>query len=155
MRNEKGFTLVEILVVFVILFVTSTAGIASFRRYDYAKRLDASVAEVESLLNNAKINAVTQTVPSVCNQTNPQVSKYSVRINAPDTYTLNVYCNPGTFSIKTKRLHSDVTFAAAPDNEIIFFAGSGSSQGSHTITFTGMYGIKSIVVDPAGNITGL
>lgn len=157
-RLNRGFTLVELLVVMAIIFVGSTAGIASFRRFGEAKVLDTSAAEVESLLNNARINAVTQTYPPssiACTS----LQKYSIRIThnitPPDSYEMDVYCDGTRSTIpgKIRTLPAGVTFAAT--DEFVFLVGSGTSPASGSITLNGTGGAKTITIDTAGNITKL
>ncbi len=161
MRNEKysGFTLIELMVVFAIIFVGSVAGIASFRSFGDAKKLDTSASEVESFLNNARINAVTQTIPSapiVCIPPKKWV-KYSVKIASADTYVMNVYCDNDISTLKTKKLPTGVTFAVLlpPNNEIFFLISTGTSPAGGMITLNGTGGSKQITIDTAGNITKL
>lgn len=155
MRNEyRGFTLIEILVVMAILLVGLTAGMASYSRFGEAKKLDTTAAEVESLLNNARINAVTQTYPPVsiaCSS----LQSYSIKIIAVNSYEMDVYCD-GTGSTipgKTKILPTGVTFAAT--GEVVFLVGSGTSPAAKTITINGTGGSKTITIDLMGNITKL
>lgn len=167
MRNEKyrGFTLIELLVVFAILFIGSTAGIASFRRFGGAKALDTAAAEVESLLNSARISAVTQTFPRPPIVCNSPLQKYSVRITSNQAYEMRVCCNGVRSTINSKRfkLPTGVTFTVNSD-EIFFAAATGIPTSpvctstlplpaDKTIILTGTGGPKTIKIDTAGNIT--
>lgn len=155
----RGFTLIELLVVFAILIVGSTAGMASFRRIADSKALDVSAAEVESLLNNARISAVTQTIPQppiVC--IFPKKWKmYSVRIISGNSYEMGIYCDGDRTTIKTGKLPTGVTFNVlpAPNNEIFFLTTTGTSPAAGTITLIGTVGQKQITIDTSGNITRL
>lgn len=149
--------MVELLVVFVLIIVGSTAGIASFSRFGEAKKLDVSASEVESFLNNARINAVTQTIPQspvVC--ISPKKWKmYSVEVISINTYEMNVYCDNDITILKTKKLPGGVTFSVlpVPDNEIFFLISTGTSPAGGMITLNGTGGTKQIIIDTAGNIT--
>lgn len=155
---KRGFTLIELLVVFAILFIGSTLSIASFRRFGDARILDVAAAEVESFLNYARVNAVTQTIPEASVCTPPKKwRKYSVKILDTDTYEMDAYCDNDITIIKTKDLPSEVTFIVlpSPNNEISFQIGTGTLTPSavRTITLNGAYGAKTISIDTAGNIT--
>lgn len=155
---KSGFTLVELLIVFAIIFVGSTAGIAGFRRFGEAKALDTSASEVESMLNSARINAVTQTIPvsPVCILPKKWV-KYSVKIVNTNTYQLNAYCDNDVTTLKTNKLPTGVTFTvpASPDNETFFQMGTGTLTPSipKSVTLNGAVGPKQITIDIVGNIT--
>lgn len=159
----RGFTLIELLVVVGIIFVGSIAGIGGFRQYVASKKLDTAAAEVESLLNNARINSVTQTLPPstiLCTDGGgySQMRGYSVSITSITTYEMRVNCNGSFITINSKKykLPDQVTFEVASD-EISFRAASGNSTSASdkTIRIIGPYGSKQIKIDPAGNITTL
>lgn len=162
MSNFKGFTLIELLVVMTIMFAGSVTGIVLFGWFVEAKALDTTASEVESLLNNARINAVTQTLPPssdiACTdgQGYSRMQKYSVRITSTTTYEMDVYCGGAPVPIDSKKfkLPDKVTFSVASD-EVSFLAGRGISPAAKTITLNGTSGTKTITIDTAGNITKL
>lgn len=169
MRN-KGFTLIELMVVFAIIFIGSTAGIATFSKFGEAKKLDSAAAEFESLLNNARINAVTQTSPPspiACTDAQgfTQMQKYGITITNNQTYEMGVCCNGvrSTINNKVFKLPAGVRFSVNSDN-IYFKVATGTSNTGvpvctsnssvlKTITLIGVSGSKWIRIDTAGNIT--
>lgn len=148
-----GFTLIELLVVFSILVIGSVVGIASFGEFQKDKILDTTIAEIESFLNNARANAVTQTFPHsiTCNS----IQKYSVAITSSDTYEMDVYCNNESNPrlLKIRRLPSEVKFvySGGENIEIFFNIANGFSQEEKIIRF--VESSKQIKIDTAGNIT--
>ena len=66
---EKGFTLIELMVVFSILAVLSTIGVAAFVSFSRTQTLNAAASDIKSMLNLAKSRAYSQVKPSVtpCN----------------------------------------------------------------------------------------
>jgi len=153
---KRGFTLVELVVVLAILIVGSTAGMASFRRFGDSKILDTSAAEVESLLNNARISAVTQTFPQSPITCVHPLQGYSIRITSINNYEMDAYCNGARSIIKTKRLPNGIAFGVATD-EISFRVATGASTSPvvKTIILSGSGVQKQIIIDTAGNITRL
>ena len=65
MGFSAGFTLIEMLVVFSLLFIFSTVGIVSYVQFTNIQSLDASTAEFSTMLNTARMRAVSQVVPAV------------------------------------------------------------------------------------------
>lgn len=162
-RNDSGFTMVEMLVVFAILVIGSTAGIASFKRFGEAKKLDVAASEVESSLNNARINAVTQTLPQSvvpCTEPLPPVPpppvnlQYIVSITSATAYEMDVFYNGVCSRVKAGKLPTGVTFTLVP-NLIYFLTSTGTSPAGGSVTLNGAYGSKQIIIDTAGNITKL
>lgn len=162
MRNKsKGFTLIELLLVMAIIFIGMSVGTTSFMRYSKSQDLTQASADVVSLLNNARINAVTQTLPQpigACTPPPPPAPlppinlQYIVRITSPTAYEMNVYYNGVCSKVKTGKLPSGVTFTLVP-NEIYFLTATGTSPAGGAITLNGTYGSKQITIDVAGNIT--
>ena len=64
--SEKGFTLLELIVVFSIIAILSTIGLASFVNYSKAQILQGSANDIISTLNTAKSKAASQIKPNTC-----------------------------------------------------------------------------------------
>lgn len=58
MNNQKGFTLLEILVVFSIMAVLSGLGFTSFVSYSRSQQLTQAASNIKLLLNQARFNAI-------------------------------------------------------------------------------------------------
>ena len=83
-NRTKGFTLIELVVVFSVIAVLSSIGIASFVESSRNATLQSAVNEVTSILNIAKSRALSQTKPTdlVCGITSvDSLSGYRVNIN--------------------------------------------------------------------------
>ncbi len=155
--DADGFTLIELLIVFALFFLASTAGMVSFRNYTDSQTLNSAAKEFITFLNSARVNAVTQTVPSVCNQLSPGLVNYSVKITAGNAYEMDVYCNLNPLAspiLKTKTLSNNVNFTTVP-TEIFFLAGNGNSPVARAVTLNYGSSSKTIQIDTSGNITGL
>ncbi len=77
--SNKGFTLVEVLVVLALITVLSTIGYPALMRQISHLRLKRDARSVMSELNAARLKAITQN------------TKYRVEFTVPDTYTLSVW----------------------------------------------------------------
>lgn len=58
----KGFTLIEIIIVFSVLAIISVTGIAAFLNYSRSQALSAATAEIVTMLNTAKSRSVSQKI---------------------------------------------------------------------------------------------
>jgi Tfp pilus assembly protein FimT len=144
----SGFTLVELIIVVSLFFVTTTAGIVSFSRFSTSQVLDTSVSEMITYLSGTRSNAVSQQMQGPCTA---QLQRYSVRFSTQDTYELWVYCNNTSYLLKSERLPNGVTFTGGTSSEVSFDASTGTSSGG-SIRMTGSGSTQVIQVDTGGNI---
>lgn len=63
-QSSFGFTLIEIIVVFSIMTILSTAGIAAFVSYSRSEAVNAVAQDIVSMLNTAKSRASSQVKPT-------------------------------------------------------------------------------------------
>lgn len=117
--RAKGFTLIELIVVFTVLAILSTMGIASFVNYTNSQKLRNSTLDIKTFLQQARSQSANQVKPSSCTG----FQGYEVRIccvpsgsNCPiclsaDNYELDVVCtnNPNGILIDSSTLPSVVT----------------------------------------------
>ncbi len=158
-RQNYGFTLIELIVVFSIFFLVTTVSLVSFGNFSSSQVLSSSVLDVIAVLNESKSSSSSQflpipSVPAVaCNPASPQLTAYSIRINLPRTYSVWIYCNssPRPFRYKEKQLPSQIRFGSGSSSEVTFNAGTGQSGGG-TIIMTDSSRTKTIRIDTQGNI---
>lgn len=174
----KGFTLIELIIVFSVIAVISLFGIASFINYSKAQAITNDAYNIVNLINTAKANSVSQVKPSSCN-VGKVLQGYIVELNKTVSaktnkgYSINVLCSVAPASpLATYSLSSNVTFdTTAVDalKSIEFRVLSGgvklidkndgvlnnSSQLSGTITLTGFNATlkRIITIDRHGNIS--
>ena len=146
----KGFTLIELIVVFSILSILSAMGLASFATYS---RIQAVTNERNNLiltLNTAKARAQSQVKPSSCST--QTLNGYQVFINTTNnTYTLRAICSTSIVDISTTRLASNVTFQSASPTTYFFPVLTGGVTGG-TIVITGYSIVQTINVNTNGTI---
>lgn len=162
--SRAGFTMVELLVVFAIFFITTTAGAVAFNQYNTSRRVESSSKDFISFINSARTNAVTQTMLGSCTQQfqlTQQLKKYSVHITSQSTYEMLVYCADSnniitSTSLKQQKLPDNVNFYTGTYQEIAFEPGTGKLVDNldKWVTIVGNNVTKTIHIDPMGNITG-
>ena len=62
----RGFTLLELVVVFSVIAIISTVGVVSFSNYNKSQELSQAVSDIVTLLNSAKSNSLSQIKPEAC-----------------------------------------------------------------------------------------
>lgn len=114
---SKGFTLLELVVVFSVIAILSTIGIASYTNYSRTQILQQAYFDVFNTVNNARANAASQVKPGAQCVSTSTLEGYSVTINISSrTYTLNVICSSIVFPILAKTLPTGIVFNSATDN---------------------------------------
>lgn len=167
--SDKGFTLLELIVVFSIIAILSTVGIASYVNYSASQTLRQAYYDVFNTINYARASAGSQVKPDAYCIGNSSLDGYSVVINKrdapslPNTYILNVLCSGQTFAVASRKsLPNGVVFNTATDNPPttttnIFFSvlTSGvSNPGNIVLSYPGNSNVaaKTIKVTSVGGI---
>lgn len=154
-RSEKGFTLLEIVIVLSVLTILSTIGIASFSSGSKAASVDGALNDVLSTLNLARSRAISQFKPAECEGV---LEGYKVIINSNKSYSLNLKCKLSNTPISgyPKTLPDNITFNAEAVQTSFFFlilTGRVEIERQDTIYILGYGKKKSIKVDTVGGIT--
>lgn len=155
MKCNSGFTIIELIIVFSIMAIISTVGIASFQAYSNSQKLRTTTLDIKTMLNQARSLSLSQN--NVC-AVGSSFQGYAVElcctnggINCPpnctagNDYEIDSICSStyGTIAGSGKKLPSGVTID------------SSTSQRSYQfIPITG--GIVKggqIVLDGANNAT--
>lgn len=157
MKN-KGFTLIEILIVMVVILIISSASYVAFIRFNKQQRINSSYEEVRNTFNEARASALSQTI-NKCRQSYTLVGH---RIDfTSTTYTLLEICDLAgvqtTYITKSKTLPSEVTLTANPPSFLFLvltgeFSNSVSPGSPGTIQLTNGTDTKTITVHPIGRI---
>ena len=154
MLKERGFSLLEILLVMGILVILSAVAVSSFINYQIVVEADEEAQRIESLLRSAQGKAITFEENSQwgVHFSNPSSSPSFYEIFAGPTY-------PGTIK-ETIYLSSRFVFTnpvVGATQDIIFEKRSGKSTIGATIIITiapqsGQAQTRNISVTSEGNI---
>ncbi len=163
-RNVKGFTIVELLVVFTIMITLSIAGVAAYTRINDIQRLNVAATQVTTLLQKAKIRTQNQTSPLNCTK----LKGYEVRFCTDDSlvtcegekaYELDAICaevgGDVAVLIDEYSFPSEVTLngTATTTGIVGFEQYTGGVRGSGTVMLEHSNGgSKQIVITNGGNI---
>jgi prepilin-type N-terminal cleavage/methylation domain-containing protein len=125
--TQKGFTLLELIVVFSIIAILSTIGLASFVSYSKSQTLQSGLNDVTSVLNTAKSKASAQIIPDLCSGSlvgyGVSIFKSANGSHPANSYTLEATCSgSGVTQISSTNLPSGVSFNAATNTPNIFFS---------------------------------
>jgi len=161
--NRNGFTLLELLVVFVIIAIISTVSLAAFVSYNKIQTIKSAAFDVISLLQDAKSRTQSQVKPSIAACNSNTLNGYEVRIcgltgslcNTQNTYELHVRCGNLTSKLSTKTLPANVAFDSATTTSTQFFFKviSGGVDGAGSIGITGYGNTLRVTVTQQGAIS--
>lgn len=167
---QYGFTFIELIVVFSVIVILSSIGIASFVSYSRNQQLNSSVSDLVTVINLAKSRSSSQVKPDICSDSE-MLEGYEVRICGlagsscissfpigSYGYELDVKCSSKGFPVPisnyAKQLPQSISFSGATTSTSLFFPILlGGVKGKGEIVFTGYGQTKTITIDSLGNIT--
>lgn len=163
--TQKGFTLIEIMVVFTIATILAGIGIASFVSYSRSEQVNQTAGNIKLLINEAKFNSLS-VVKTAANESGTKIScgdkslvGYQIDVIEPDKIVMTQICNevtPPDRTIKTITLPTGVSIiGAAPStncSQILFSGLSANVTGTPcAVKISGYQMSKTISVDLRGN----
>lgn len=136
MKIQKGYTMIELLVVIVIMIVLGTLGISKFGALQKDQALQGSVLNVQSFIRTAQANATTRV--ACADSAGPTGGAIWI-VKFTSSTKLDFYCKLGTAAdqlVRSQDIEAGVTITSITDS-----SGGGCAVGSSTtITFAPLYG---------------
>jgi type II secretory pathway pseudopilin PulG len=151
--KSSGFTLLELVVVFSVIIILSTIGIAAFSTYAKIQSVQQSALQLYSTLGLAKSRASSQVKPAQC--TGQTLNGYKVIVTtSTNSYELDVVCSGFSYKIIGYVLSPGITFDLTRTTSTSFYFPIISSgvQGAGTLVLTGYSQSKTITVNSVGNV---
>jgi len=160
MQGSRGFTLLELIIVFAVIAILAAIGVASFVSYSRVQALQTSTSTLSSTLSLARSRAISQAKPTQCG--NQVLNGYKVILNtSASSYELDAICATSfSYVIQTTYLPKNITFDAIKTTSTSFYFPvivNGAifvptSLSSATIYLNGYGNTKTVVVDSTGDI---
>ena len=154
--RQRGFTLIELMVVLSVTAVLGTLGVAGFINYNQVQVLQSSANDVATMLNLAKSRSQSQIKPtSLC--PTQSLDGYKLIIAADSEgkyrkYTLYIRCSGADIKVsqQDKTLPSDLTFSSYPS--FLFPVVKGGVQTADQVVISGYGRSKTIIVNSLGGV---
>jgi|GEM_PF-5087512 len=113
----KGFTLIELVIVFSVIAIISSGGILAFVNYSRSQILQQAVSDMSSVFTSARSKAQSQLAPSKCNSSLTGYDiKFEKNVDDPNNpyimYTLEAQCG-GAVAVDSKIIPKGIQFAEA------------------------------------------
>lgn len=155
MRNaiQKGYTLIELIVVISLIGIITTIGIASFVSFSNSQAVESATSDVSNAYITARQRALAQIKPPQCTAAQ-SLRGYQVTLNTVTrTYTVQALCGAAIVHLSSKTLPPQVNFVAGSPL-ITVFRVPNAIVGTPGIVQISGYGItKSIRIDGNGSIS--
>lgn len=150
-RLKKGFTLIELVLVFSVIGIITAIGISSFGSYNNSQQFETGLAEFSNFLSITRSKAISQVKPSVCTGT---LEGYRVAVTiSGSNYEQDVLCGGSVFTLTRKKLPDQLTFMSGSIANISFDVSTGTVLSPGSIAITGFGKTKTVMVDKIGNIS--
>jgi type IV pilus assembly protein PilA len=147
-RSERGFGIVELVVVMGLIGLLATLAVPNFLRYYRNSALGAGASELATVLNRARQLAVTQNT-TVCVEPTGAPS-YSVRFHV-GTCATAAWTGPGTTSAGLVTLSNGLRVGGAT-SAVFTNLGAASTTATYTVTDTRTTRTRSVSVAATGRV---
>ncbi|MBU0998196.1 prepilin-type N-terminal cleavage/methylation domain-containing protein [Patescibacteria group bacterium] len=145
--QNKGYTLIELLVGMIIMSILFSIGYASFRKYSRRQVLVSFTRKVKGDLSLAREMSISGEKPNnvFCDSPNT-LSGYNFKIISNQSYKVEALCSGGTVEIKDVDVQDDLSFVSY--NSIFFKVLSKGTNLSSDIEV-------QIIQESTGNISSI
>ncbi len=158
--TNKGFTLVELTIVFSIIALVGSIGYASYTTFSERQTLEQAALNLKSGIDDTKISAISRVKPTGCAATSV-LNGYSINIctgtSCTNMYDIAPVCPPSAPASVPKKRPTNIvaSFEGQCTNPLIFSAQIGLTSGPCTITLynTKNNAFKTVCIDAGGNVS--
>lgn len=154
MRKHRGFTIIELLVVIVIIGLIVVIGAGRYREFSQRQVVVSAKRQIMADIRSAQSDAASGRKPADCTGT---LTGYAFSVTPPSTYRVYAVCAGGNVTIKNGTAPAGITLSAPSVNPVIFYpVAQGNNLGATqevTITINNS-GVNqsSVVVRGSGEI---
>lgn len=146
-NSSRGYTMLELLVVFTLTIMIAGAGFAAFSSYSQHQLVSQEAENVKSAFDKARFDAISQVKPAVCTGT---LGGYSVLITNSIQYEISAVCVSGgaanNIIVETDTLTSPVVFSS----DALNCSGLQYNTVSNTVTLPSTTECSTITVSANG-----
>lgn len=148
MKKQFGFSLIELLIVFVILALLSGIGFAALVDYSHTQTLKTAARDLRTNLRITQNKALTAEVPTGC----ANLNSYQLTFTSSTNYQIQPVCGgiPQT-AVAQFKLPEGVTKTAGSD-PVPFKVLTGGVDAEETITLGGFGKSEPITITTSGVI---
>ncbi len=147
----KGFTLIEIIIIFAISSVIVGISVNSFGNYNSTQIFNGAASDLINELNSARSRAISQVKPSQCSGA---LDGYEVKITTSSRdYEQSAICGAAMVGTKTKKLPSQVSFINGSAPNVLFNVSVGTVNTPRTIAITGFGKTSTIHINAVGIVS--
>jgi len=114
---NKGYTLIELLIVMAIMGILFTVGYLSFQDYSRRQTLLAAGRGVRVDIRTAIESAIAGNKPAACSNV---LNGYQFWITSATTYEIDALCSAGNVVVTSATIPTGITLTASIPNPVIF-----------------------------------
>lgn len=149
---NKGFTLIELMIIFLISSVVVSIGVNSFTTYSHTQTYNQALSDVISMLKNTRSRAISQVKPAGCGA-NPLLG-FEVEFTVPGrTYRQNALCGASRIMLSEKNLPSGINFVSSSSTRVFFEVAYGTVRDPIAVGIGGLGNSKTVNIDGIGIVT--
>ena len=167
--GSKGFTFIELIIVFTVTTILGTVGVASLIGYSQRQEVVTATQDLRNLFLQARAKAVSQIKPDQCptDLSNPNNNSTllgyevdfcagasrPVACKATDDYEVNAKCDNGYWLVTSRKYSSQMSITSKNSYNSYFFSIlTGRLNHADTVTLSRYGTSQTIVVDHEGVI---
>ena len=150
--SRKGFTLIEILIVFVISSIIVGISVNSFTSYRNSQTYNQNLSDFVNLLNNARSRAISQVKPSSCGANTLKGIEVEIAASGR-VYKQNAVCGTSIILLSEGSLSQGMSFAPSSTTRVLFNVAYGNVDTAGAIGISGLGKASTISINKIGLVS--